>query len=51
MKLPTWEVAKELADKLPGGKGSSKDTECPECGADLKYGTKRPVNGKDKKGW
>lgn len=48
LKYPTWELAKEIADKLPGGdKGESKDDQCPECGADL---DKDPLSKKDQKG-
>lgn len=36
MPLPSWELSKEIADKLPGKDGSEDDLKCPECGQDLK---------------
>lgn len=45
-KIPTWEASKEIADKLPGGKGQ-QDAKCPECGADME---KDPRAQRDRKG-
>jgi hypothetical protein len=45
-ELPTWEVSKEIADRLPGGKDGGKDEKCPECQQPLKGADER-----DKKGW
>lgn len=45
LKIPTWEASKEIADKLPGGKG--QDAKCPECGADME---KDPREQRDRKG-
>jgi rRNA maturation endonuclease Nob1 len=47
VKLPSWEISKELADKLPGEKGDPKENECPECGHKLE---EDPTSKKDKKG-
>lgn len=37
LKLPSWEIAKDLADKLPGQKSGAKGDEpkCDNCGAPL----------------
>lgn len=40
MPLPTWELAKEIADRLPGrdrdeSKDESKDLRCENCGASV----------------
>ena len=36
LKYPTWELAKELADKLPGEKGGDKEGDkCETCGTPL----------------
>lgn len=46
MQIPTWELAKELADKLPGQKGGTKDSEpkCENCGAPInQHKTKKGI--------
>ena len=38
MKLPSWELAKEVADKLPGSKrfdNDKEDAKCETCGTPL----------------
>lgn len=42
LKWPTWEAAKEIADKLPGPKSGDKTTEpkCENCGEPIKQSKK-----------
>ena len=36
LKLPSWELAKEVADKLPGDKSGDKEGDkCETCGTPL----------------
>lgn len=51
MQLPTWELAKEIADKLPGrdkdeSKDESKDLRCENCGAPYDEGDMKDRKGR-----
>jgi formylmethanofuran dehydrogenase subunit E len=35
LKWPTWEMAKEIADKLPGKSEKSGEPKCETCGTPL----------------
>ena len=52
MPLPTWELTKEIADRLPGrdkdeSKDESKDARCETCGASQDEQDMKTRKGRD----